>query len=202
MFYRVIKSVERFTGETGGTGLQTAELTDEEMIARIQQGEPGLLELLIDRYYDDIYYFCRSKIGDSEAAYDCAQETFLKLTRYISGYREQQKFKGYLFSIARNVCHDYFRGKPPDMAGEEVLETLAAGDVFSGKEDAYLLERALAFLSEGQRETVMLRFYYGFKVREIARITGVPLAAAKSRLRRGLQKLKEIMEKEEMFCDR
>ncbi len=183
--------------------MQTAELTDEEMIARIQQGEAGILERLIDRYYEDIYYFCRSKIGDSEAAYDCAQETFLKLTRYISGYREQKKFKGYLFSIARNVCHDYFRGKPPDMAGEEVLETLpAAGDVFSGKEDAYLLERALALLSEGQRETVILRFYYGFKVREIAKITGVPLAAAKSRLRRGLQKLKEIMEKEEMFCDR
>ena len=88
--------------------MQTAELTDEEMIARIQQGEAGILERLIDRYYDDIYYFCRSKIGDSEAAYDCAQRLFLKLTRYISGYREQKKFKGYLFSIARNVCHDYF----------------------------------------------------------------------------------------------
>lgn len=183
--------------------MQAAKLTDEELIARIQQGEKGLLEVLITRYYDDIYYFCRSRIGDPESAYDCAQETFLKLIRYISVYGERQKFQGYLFSIARNVCNDYFRMKPPDTAQPRLLETLSGKEGgFSQKEDAWTLEQALALLGEEQRETVVLRFYYGFKLREIAKITGVPLAAAKSRLRRGLAKLKEIMEKEELFYDR
>lgn len=46
--------------------MQEEELTDEGMIARIQQGEQRYLELLIRKYYDDIYYFCSYKIGDRQ----------------------------------------------------------------------------------------------------------------------------------------
>ncbi len=224
--------------------MQEEELTDEGMIARIQQGEQRYLELLIRKYYDDIYYFCsykigdrqqaydctqetflkltRSihgykerqkfkgylfsiarnvfcsyKIGDRQQAYDCTQETFLKLTRSIHGYKERQKFKGYLFSIARNVCMDYFRGKRPVVTDpEELLSLTADKDAFGKMELAQVLFQALKELTAEQREVVVLRFYHDFKLKEIARIVGVPLPTAKSRLKRGMAKLKEILEKE------
>lgn len=177
--------------------MQEEELTDEGMIARIQQGEQRYLELLIRKYYDDIYYFCSYKIGDRQQAYDCTQETFLKLTRSIHGYKERQKFKGYLFSIARNVCMDYFRGKRPVVTDpEELLSLTADKDAFGKMELAQVLFQALKELTAEQREVVVLRFYHDFKLKEIARIVGVPLPTAKSRLKRGMAKLKEILEKE------
>lgn len=175
--------------------MQAESLTDEEIIARVQQGRDGMLEILIRRYYDDVYCFCCYKIGNAQDAYDCTQETFLKLTRYIHRYTERKKFRGWLFSIARNVCCDYFRTRPAELSGgEEILELAEATDSMEKAENAKLVQDALLLLSDEQKEVVILRFYCDFKVREIAGIVGVPLPTAKSRLKRGIAKLREILE--------
>ena len=177
--------------------MQEQILTDEEMIVRIQQGEEALLESLIRRYYDDVYYFCCYKTGDSEQAYDCTQETFLKLTKYIHTYAERKKFRGYLFSIARNVCNDYFRTRPRETAdSESLMQAVDPKDTIAGSETAQVVQKALMLLGEEQREVIILRFYHDFKVKEIAKIIGVPLPTAKSRLKRAMTKLKEILGKE------
>lgn len=112
--------------------MQAASLTDEEVIARVQQGNEEMLEVLVRRYYDEVYYFCCYKTGDQEASYDCTQETFLKVTRYIHRYAEKSRFKGWLFSIARNVCNDYFRGKTPEVPDmESLLEIQEPGNAIA-----------------------------------------------------------------------
>lgn len=175
--------------------MQAESLTDEEIIVRVQQGWDGMLEVLIRRYYDDVYCFCCYKIGDAEAAYDCTQETFLKLTRYIHRYTERKKFRGWLFSIARNVCHDYFRTKPSELPDSEgLLSVPEPKNCMETAETAKVVQDALKLLSEEQREIIILRFYCDFKVREIAGIVGVPLPTAKSRLKRGMARLREILE--------
>lgn len=177
--------------------MQPQEMTDEELICRIQQGENDLFEPLIRRYYDDVYSFCCYKIGDRQLACDCTQEIFLKLIRYIHTYSEKNKFKGYLFSIARNVCIDFFRTRPRELPDSDgLLEIPEPGDAYGQKELAQVVEGALENLSDEQKEAVILRFYYDFKIREIAKITGVSLPTAKSRLRRGMASLKKILEKE------
>jgi len=175
--------------------VQAESLTDEELIIRVQQGSGEMLELLIRRYYDEVYYFCCYKTGDAEASYDCTQETFLKVTRSIHRYAEKNKFKGWLFSIARNVCHDFFRARPrevPDM--ETLLQVPQTENAIAASENALDIREALKLLSEEQREVVVLRFYCDFKVREIAKIVGIPLPTAKSRLKRGIARLKMLLE--------
>lgn len=177
--------------------MQAESLTDEEIIARVQQGWDGMLEILIRRYYDDVYSFCCYKIGDAEAAYDCTQETFLKLTRYIHRYTERKKFKGWLFSIARNVCHDYFRTRPSELPDSDGLLSIPEQKNRMEKaETAKVVQDALKLLNEEQREVIVLRFYCDFKIREIAGIVGVPLPTAKSRLKRGMEKMRKILEYE------
>ena len=63
-------------------------MKDSDLIKRIKQGETELLDVLIEGHYDGIYRFCYYKLGDREAAYDCAQETFLNLLRYLDTYVE------------------------------------------------------------------------------------------------------------------
>ena len=83
-------------------------MEDEELIHNIQHGEKELLELLIQKYYDDIYRFCYYKTGNASISYDLTQETFLKLIKYIGNYKDKGKFKSYLITIAINVCNSYF----------------------------------------------------------------------------------------------
>lgn len=175
-------------------------LEDSKMIRRIQEGDQEMFRELIEKYYDDVFRFCRYKTGHEQAAYDCTQDTFLHLTKYIYDYADRRKFKAWLFSIARNACHDYFRKNHSGMEEwnwEQVQESKAvtadSDQAMRRVELQTVLGQALEQLPMMQREAVVLHYIYDFKVREIASMTGVSLPTAKSRVRQGLMKLKEIL---------
>ena len=172
------------------------KLKDSDLIKRIKQGETELLDILIEGHYDGIYRFCYYKLGDREAAYDCAQETFLNLLRYLDTYVEQKKFKDYLYRIAGNMGTDWFRKNSVQLAGEELLETIAREDTeLKRVELSDGIERALQTLSPVQKDVIILHFFHDFKLREIAQITNVPMSTVKSRLKQGMDKLKVYMER-------
>ena len=58
--------------------------------------------------YDNIYRYCHMKTGHPETAEDLTQETFLRFLE-DTGYQEQGRQLAYLYTIARNLCMDYFR---------------------------------------------------------------------------------------------
>ena len=94
-------------------------MTDRERIQRIFSGEPEQMSELIEEYYQDIFQYCYSQTRRESAAYDCTQETFLRVIRYLNRYVEQKKFRAYLFGIARSVCIDFFRKKSESEVGYE-----------------------------------------------------------------------------------
>ena len=193
-------------------------MQDEELIRRVRQGDREFLDLLVDKYYKEVFRFCYYKVGDEQTAYDCAQETFLRMIRFLESYTEKHKFRGYLLRIALNVCRDYYRTNPfstvslmecePESDGDrgqrrEIYMAVNHSDnwhsVDGQLEERYVIQQCLMRLPEFQREAIILHFYYGYKAREIAAITGVPLATAKSRLKQGLDKLKRIFREEDLY---
>lgn len=186
------------------------------MIQRIRQGDKALFGQLADRYYDDVFRYCYYQTGNEQAAWDCTQDTFFHLLRFLDSYTEQGKFKAWLLRIALNACQDYFRKNRPNNYSYEELseqhreaasmpESAASPDRASESslchsspenrvETALLIQEGLNRLPETQRETVVLYFYYGYKQREIARITGAPLSTVKTRLRTGIQSLRHFYE--------
>lgn len=193
-------------------------MSDEEMIDRILQGEKSLLDPLIDKYYQEIFRFCYYRTGSEQTAYDCTQDTFLRMLRFMDSYVETHKFKSYLLHIALNVCRDYYRANPPptvslaENSSEQYDEDgLSTGQFLyseenGGKKSAYeqleiscVIQKCLLRLPEFQREVIILHFYYGYKVREIAKITDVSLPAAKSRLKQGLDKLRKLFQEEGIY---
>lgn len=181
-------------------------LEDGKLIRRVQQGDREAYRLLVEKYYDDVFRYCFYKTGQEQPAYDCAQDTFLHLTKYMMMYTERGKFKAYLFSIARNACHDYFRrqqngGGISFEQAEEYVQAMGSCDAALGNVELKdLLRQALNRLPMMQREVVVLHYLHDFKLREIARMTGVSLPTAKSRLRQGMQKLRSILEADELCC--
>lgn len=199
-------------------------MQDNELIKRIRQGEQALFGELADKYYDDIYRYCYYQTGDEHAAWDCSQETFCHLMRFLDNYTERGKFKAYLLRIALNVCRDYFRQNGRDdvpyadlsdtasapfgagaapkqnsQSGAEKISSLCQPSPENQAVNAVLIQGALNALPEFQREAAVLFYYYGYKQREIARITGVPLSTVKTRLRAGTEKLKERLQRDGLW---
>lgn len=211
-------------------------MEDRELVRRIQNGQKEYLNEIAGRYYDDIYYFCCYQSGNREDAYDLAQETFLRFIRYVGQYK-YVNLKGYLLTIAMNVCRNYFRdrieeaemtsgklGKQEDAeemgnmqgANKQVAYGQGANEQgaygqrtygqeiygqseYSQLEYSMILKDVLAKIPEAQREAVLLHHFYGYKNREIARMTGASCAAVKSRVSQGLAQLHRLLEKEELY---
>lgn len=175
--------------------------SDRHLVERIRKGERGAWDILAERYYDEIFRYCWYRTGNESAAADCTQETFLHMIQGLAGYADEHRFRAWAFRIASNVCMDYFRRKRAVCVGEEVLEAQGAEDRALGQaEDACYVEAALLSLTEAQREAVILKFYHGFKIREIAQMLGISLAAAKGRLKQGMDRLKDEMESGKGEC--
>ncbi len=180
-------------------------LEDKELIRRIQNGQTEYLNKIAEKYYDDIYYFCRYQTGSREDAYDLAQETFLRFIRYVDHYR-YRNLKGYLLTIAMNLCREYMRAAAKTHSQENIIDPAAWHSILTSSEtphadsrtrtseNAVLLAEALLALPQTQREAVLLHHFYGYKNREIARMTGASYDAVKSRIRQGLQKLGKLLD--------
>lgn len=167
-------------------------MENTELIQRAMLGDAPAMEALISMYYDAVYAFCCRKAGDNTLGADICQETFIKLVRYLPQYRERGYFKSWLFTIASNCCKDAFRRQQPAEELTDALPDKAQGPE-ERTENAEMLKHALGELPEEQREAVILRYYHDFSLKEIAKVQGVPSATAKTRVHRGLKKLRALI---------
>lgn len=182
-------------------------MEDGWLIREIQNGSKEYLQTIAEKYYDDIYRFCCYQTGNPEDSYDLAQETFLRFIKYVENYRHRN-LKGYLLTIAMNLCRDYHAScrrtqGHEEHEQEEMLEQFADSSPGAAPEDEAVradmvnqLYARLKQLPQMQREAIVLHYYYDMKFREIGRLTGVSAATAKSRVKQGMEKLRRMMGKE------
>ncbi|MHC5228802.1 RNA polymerase sigma factor [Enterococcus sp. LJL99] len=182
-------------------------IKDYFLIKKIKQGDTDAWELLINQYYDSIFSYCvRCCFGNRILAADLTQDIFLKLIENIHKYKFTGKFYNYLFTIAVNTCRNYFTKKSLDECPFEdynrPLETKTTSETtLLLKEEDSLIQNALNQLNENQREAIILKFYYDFKVKEIAKITDVRVPTAQSRINQGLKKLEKVLDRKEFEDD-
>ena len=181
---------------------QVMNIEDYILIKRIQSGDPEAFEILVRKYYQNIYQFCvRRCNGDTALAADLTQDTFLKLIEHIQQYKLTGKFINFLLTIAVNTCNNNFKKKSPDIidmgALSSVQSDINVSEEILRQEDSKIIQQAIDRLPDMQKEVIILRFYHDRKLKEIAAITGVSLPTAKSRLKQGLDKLKRYLNKED-----
>jgi RNA polymerase sigma-70 factor (ECF subfamily) len=165
---------------------------DLELVAAINGGDTAAFEVLYFRYRDWVvalaYRFC----GDSDAALDVLQETFLYVLKKFPGFRLTASFKTFLYPAVRNLSIGARRKATRYQATEAELQrieqTPAAEPVKAGTGE---LEFVLAGLPEQQREVLLLRFVDGLSLAEIAEALAIPLGTVKSRLHNVLGTLRQ-----------
>lgn len=174
-------------------------MEDKELIYKIQHENKELLEILIEKYYDDIYRFCYYKTGNASLSYDLTQETFLKLIKYIGNYRDKGKFKGYLITIAINVCNTYFYKNNIDLEEFDGNQNYApkSSNELEKIEEKDIVVQALNELPEKQKEVIILKYYEELKIKDISKILDEKVPTIKSRLKQGMEKLSRYLGKED-----
>ncbi len=165
------------------------------MIRKMKQGDEDAFDLFVRKYYGDILSYCRYHCPDQDYAEDLTQETFARFFAKLSDYRHTGKAKNYLYTIAGNLCRDYFKKirENPLEDGELSRQLGAEEPPDEETADRLLIEQALASLQEEFREVVILYYFQELKLTEIADTLRIGLPLAKYRLKQAKIQLKKYI---------
>lgn len=137
-----------------------------------------------------IYGFHRNRSGNSEVAEDLTQETLLKVSQKLDTLKDKEKLKSWSFQIARNISNDYYRRQRESIPIDERYEAEDASPDIN-RLVATWLPRALERIPASDRQIITLVDIEGGSVKRAAETLGLSYSAAKSRIQRARQKIKE-----------
>lgn len=168
------------------------------MIKKIQSGDKEAFDVLVRKYYCNIYQFCYRRLNrDADTAADMTQDVFLKLLENIHAVRMVGRFRNYLLTIAVNTCNNFCKKAKPqymDMEATDFTDEKSTPDERMLREETRAeVQQAIDSLPDYQKEVIILRFYHELKIREIAVITESSVPTVKSRLQQGLKKLQRYL---------
>jgi RNA polymerase sigma-70 factor (ECF subfamily) len=189
--------------------VNSMEQEAREIARGLRRRDPDLLDDLIGRYQYRLPRYLWTLTGSREAAEDLFQETWIRVLEKSHQYNPRWRFEAWLFSIARNLAIDLLRRRQPESLeallrpGDEraerewpdrqsatPFETAAAG------EQAERVQGVLRHLAPEAREVLVLRFQEDMDLSEIAEVVKAPLSTVKSRLYRGLDAFRNLLEEE------
>jgi RNA polymerase sigma-70 factor (ECF subfamily) len=153
-----------------------------------QRGSASGIEALFRLHWPRAYRAAYLVVHDAAAAEDIAQEAFLAAIRNLDRFDRDRPFGPWLHRIVVNRAIDWSRARRL-RAEAELGETVAAGEPAAPLDSSLLA--ALAALPPDHRAVIVLRHLLEYTPGEIAKLLGVPRGTVNSRLRRGLDSLKE-----------
>lgn len=171
------------------------EVLNDRLVQAAQDGDTEALDALLRGYQPRIYRFGMKMCRDPEDAQDVLQETLFAAARTLHGFRGASSVSTWLYTIARSFCIKRRRRSifAPEVVSLEsqAPEARTAADTAPGperaladREVAAALDVAIAALQPGDREVLLLRDVEGLSASEVAEVTGLSVAAVKSRLHR------------------
>ena len=152
------------------------------------------LERLVEEYQTAVLRICYLYLCDRSQAEDAVQETFLKVYKGLDSFRGESSEKTWIMKIAMNTCWSmnhsgwarfFNRRVTPEMLPEAAVP-------FEEKDDE--LTRAVIRLPIRLREVILLYYYQGLNVNEIAEALGISQPSVSGRLKRGRERLKAMLE--------
>ena len=163
------------------------------------QGARDDVEFLV-AHLNAAYNLARWLMPNETEAEDMVQEAYLRAISHFAGFQGGDG-RAWLLTIVRNSCYDHLRRKGASDKNTDFNEAVhSAGQQTPNPEAALLLTertevvtKSLAALPEEYREVLVLREMEQLSYREIAKIAGIPLGTAMSRLSRARQQLRQTL---------
>lgn len=171
-------------------------LIDQELVARVQQGDKKAFDLLVLKYQQKITNLISRYIRDPHEVLDVTQEAFIKAYRAMPKFRGDSAFYTWLYRIAINTAKNYLvaqgRRPPSDDVEAEVAEQMDVGTRLkeTGTPENHVLteeismtvQKAIDDLPEDLRTAIVLRELEGMSYEEIANAMSCPVGTVRSRI--------------------
>ncbi|MCB0832721.1 MAG: sigma-70 family RNA polymerase sigma factor [Bacteroidetes bacterium] len=187
------------------------KLTDEEVIARFQEGDLVAYDVIVARYKNQLTHFVMTFVGERSDAEDIVQDTFVKIYRFKQLYRNIARFSTWIYTVAGNLARSELRKKKRRQQFSisslgngtkdfEAVETRSTADEMADHSfKKALVKKAIRELPERYQKVIRLREIEHLSYEEIAKETGLPIGTVRSRINRArtkLQaKLKDVMDR-------
>lgn len=176
---------------------------EEESVILKSQADPEAFRPLYEKYFKRIFLFVHHRIGEKALSADITSQVFLKALLNINKFTLRGlPFSAWLFRIAINECHDFFRKhkryrlvtmeeEMVDHLFEELTSETRLDDL------RQKLPSILQKLSENELQIIELRFFEQRPFKEVADILGITETYAKVRVYRTLDKMKKLFLKQQ-----
>ena len=172
-------------------GLGHHDVNHTDVIQACQRGDGEAFRVLFETHKDRVYSIALRYAGDSAAAMDISQDTFLKLLSSIGQFRGDANFESWLYRLVVNACMDGARRAKPqrlEAAGFEV-DGLAGPDSperdLAQQQRARSVRAALSAMPVKFRLPILLRYFEELSYSEMAAALNCSMGTVASRLNRG-----------------
>ncbi len=175
--------------------------TDVELWFALRSGQSEALGQIYDRHAGLIYGISLKVLGNTQEAEDLTQDIFVKLVQQASYDPERGSLRTFLMVLTRSRAIDRVRSRQSNRKKRTRWQAdylpptpnLSAYDM-ARDEQSHDIRSALAQLSDQQQQVLYLAYYEGFTQAAIADHLNAPLGTIKARARRGLLRLREILQ--------
>ncbi|MDQ3707016.1 MAG: sigma-70 family RNA polymerase sigma factor [Chloroflexota bacterium] len=193
--------------------LNLSPTADDQLVSRIAGGDAAALEALYDRYVRQCFGLALRMVKEPALAEEVVQEVFLKLWSRPDSYSSQKgAFVSWLLSLVHHRCVDELRKRSRT---EVALDNEQPLSVINTKPDPQpdpseqvwvmeqqrVVRQALVQLPENQRQVLELAYFGGLSQSQIAESLSQPLGTVKTRMRMGLQNLRQLLESHKILRD-
>lgn len=184
-------------------GQKISERTDEEIASLVQSGDIEAFGVLVKRYEDKMKRYARKFLNIAEDIEDIVQEVFIKAYVNIKSFDPKKKFSSWLYRIAHNefvnALKKHKRRKVFSFFELDILLPYSfVGDSnrdIEREEMRQMIDKCLNRLDFKYREPIILHYLEELNYKEIADVLRIPISTVGIRLKRGREKLKNILKK-------
>lgn len=165
------------------------------LIQKMKRGDENAFDVFVRKYYKKILDYCVYHCMDKSYAEDLTQETFVRFFAKLSDYHYRGKTINYLYTIAGNLCKDYFKKAKDSRLDELTIETQTCLGVSGADDilDKIAIQDALMELQEELREIIVLYYFQGLKLTEISDVLHIGLPLVKYRMRQAKLRLEKLL---------
>ena len=168
---------------------------DRGLVEAAQRGDHDAFEALAIGAADRLFVIARLILRDAHLAEDAVQEALVHAWRDLPRLRDPERFDAWLRRLLVNACADQGRHRRRWSAEIQIVRAEpATNDATGSMADRDQLERGFRRLKPDQRAAVVLHFYLGLTLAEVADTLGIPEGTAKSRLHYATETLRAALD--------
>lgn len=185
----------------------SADIDERALVDRFARaGDRGAFEEIARAYLPSIRRFLATRLRDRDEAEEAEQDVLVRMYEGLPGWKGDSSLRTWLYRLCLIAAADLVRRKARDRAKERRLELVRRDSesrdsdraewVLERSSEAGIVRRCLSELGEPAASLVYLRDAEGLGVDELSVIFGLPEGTVKSRLSRGRDKLRALLERE------